>query len=181
MFYAIERQAIRRRLPPQCRQRRLSKRGPAQGRGPQLDGRANLPGASRSTVRMQGSLLLVDGKPFAVRAIEWNGEPFEFLAERGFNVVELHSVPTPEQLADAQRANVWLTCPPPAVGVAFSTEDRAAERVLVWRLADADAPNDAAYFRNWIQTLRSQRFAGAAGGDCRRNAIGAASVRLRMC
>lgn len=56
-------------------------------------------GNSSAPVRLHGSLLLVEGRPFLPRAIEWQGESLEFLARQGFNTVELPEPPTPEQIA----------------------------------------------------------------------------------
>lgn len=107
-------------------------------------------------VRLQGTSLLVDGKPFATRAIEWNGEPLAFLAERGFNAVELRQPPTPEQLADAERLDLWFICPPPPDAPAPSSAPHDWERVLVWRLEDGEAHDDAAHFRNWAELVRGR-------------------------
>ena len=46
-------------------------------------------GDRTSPVRLLGTMLTVDGKPFLPRVIQWNGEPLKFLAERGFNVVQV--------------------------------------------------------------------------------------------
>ena len=66
-----------------------------------------------SPVRIQGTTLMVEGKPFSPRVIQSNGEPLKFLSERGFNVVQLASPPTPQQIADAQRDALWFMCTPP--------------------------------------------------------------------
>jgi hypothetical protein len=57
-------------------------------------------------VRLHGATLMVAGKPFLARAIEWNGEPLRFLAERGFNAVRLKSPPSPQQIDEANRNDV---------------------------------------------------------------------------
>jgi hypothetical protein len=106
-------------------------------------------------VRMQGTSLLVDGKPFATRAVEWNGEPLEFLALRGFNAVSLRDSPTAELLAEAARHDLWLICPPPAEAAGGGASGDW-ERVLVWRLEDPAAQDDAAHFRNWAELVRGR-------------------------
>jgi hypothetical protein len=137
--------------------------------------------AGRSTppVQMQGANLLVDGKPFAPRAIQWNGEPLSFLAERGFNAVELRDPPSEQQLAEAERNDLWIVCPPPADATAeprssFKTASEGGqaqfaprtpqiqpvpsgfERVLAWRLDDPAAEDSAAHFRNWADRIRAR-------------------------
>ena len=49
------------------------------------------PGSER--VRLQGSKLVVDGRPLFVRAIESSGEPLEHLRGLGFNAVRLPAAP----------------------------------------------------------------------------------------
>jgi len=45
--------------------------------------------------QLNGTVLLVAGRPFFPRAIEYNGEPFDWLAALGFNAVRLSAAPTP--------------------------------------------------------------------------------------
>lgn len=51
---------------------------------------------STQHIRLQGSTMLVDGKLFLPRIIQWRGEPLQFLSDCGFNVVQLpaHRPPT---------------------------------------------------------------------------------------
>lgn len=87
----------------------------------------------RSGAALQGSLLMVSGRPMMPRVIEHNGEPLEWLHALGFNVVKLAAEPTPKDLKEAQRLGIWLVAPPPIV-----TEETplgaAYERVLAWSL-----------------------------------------------
>ena len=52
---------------------------------------------------LAGSTLMVEEKPFFPRAIQWNGESLKFLVERGFNTVQLATVPQTEQVDEAKR------------------------------------------------------------------------------
>lgn len=107
-------------------------------------------------VRLQGTSLMVDGKPFALRAIEWNGEPLDFLSARGFNAVQLREPPTAGQLTLAERHGLWLICPPPVEGSAETQNRSAWNRVLAWRLEDLEAHDAPGHFRNWADTTRGR-------------------------
>ena len=66
--------------------------------------------AAAPPARFQGTTWLVGERPFLLRGIEWNHEPFAFLAARGFNTICLDEPPTPEQSAEAARSGLWLIC-----------------------------------------------------------------------
>jgi hypothetical protein len=68
---------------------------------------------SRHDVRLDGSVLLVDGHPFFPRIFPYRGEPLANLAKAGFNAVRLSQPPTAPILAEAERAGLWLIGPPP--------------------------------------------------------------------
>lgn len=87
----------------------------------------------RSGVAMQGSLLLVSGRPMMPRVIEHNGEPLEWLHSLGFNAVKLRAEPTPKELKEAQRLGLWLVAPPPVVSEE-TPMGAAYDRVLAWSL-----------------------------------------------
>ncbi len=54
------------------------------------------------------SVLLVDGKPTFIRAIEHRGEPLAELRRLGFNAVWLAGMPTADLLAEARRQGIGL-------------------------------------------------------------------------
>jgi hypothetical protein len=64
-------------------------------------------------VRLQGGLLTVRDRPILPRAALWRGEPFDWLADLGFNSLVLAEFPTAEQITEARRLNLWLIAPPP--------------------------------------------------------------------
>ncbi len=108
-------------------------------------------------MRLQGSLLLVDGKPFSPRAIQWNGEPLKFLAERGFNVVQLAAPPSAEQIADAKRHALWFICVPPRPdAIARDGLGSAGDRVLAWSLEDEAIAADPNYALRWANAIRER-------------------------
>ncbi len=68
-------------------------------------------------VRLDGSVLIVDGHPFFPRILQYHGEPLELVVKTGFNAIRLTQPPPPQLLADAARAGIWIVCPPPMNGV----------------------------------------------------------------
>jgi hypothetical protein len=133
------------------------------------DGERALSGMARR-VRLQGGALLVDGKAFVPRVIQWNGEPFGFLAELGFNAVELTQPLTDEQFQEIEKHDLWLVIPPPSAA-APGDAGQQWDRVLVWRLEDDEALGNPSHFRNLAQQLRARRdlpprpIIVVAGGD----------------
>lgn len=113
------------------------------------------PTAHAASVQFRGTTLLVAGRPFLSRGIDWNGEPFAFLAARGFNTIWLDELPTAEQTAQATQANMWLVCRPPLpdqlteLGIGTSLE-----RLLAWSLGSPRGPHELDYFRRWADELR---------------------------
>jgi len=91
---------------------------------------------------LQGTVLLVDGRPFFPLIIEHSGEPFLRLKQLGFNTVRLRQPPTTAQLSEARQSQVWLISPPPAPeGDGKLTA--AHERVLAWLLPGSAVADDA--------------------------------------
>ncbi|HEX4130756.1 MAG TPA: hypothetical protein VHZ24_11995 [Pirellulales bacterium] len=112
---------------------------------------ATLERQRRATVEFNGSVLLVEGRPFFPRAIEHHGEPLRWLRERGFNAVKLTAPPSDAMLTEAERAGIWLVCPPPPLGGAARAPgavDRPAnipakyDRVIAWDLGSGLAAGD---------------------------------------
>jgi hypothetical protein len=116
--------------------------------------------ASRSSndptaVRIHGPIVIVEGKPFMPRAIEWQNEPFQFLAERGFNTIYLPSPPTDDQAAEAIRHSLWLVCSAPRPSdISHAGLGQANDRVIAWHLADQAVEVDAGYGRNWADLVQ---------------------------
>jgi hypothetical protein len=98
-------------------------------------------GTAQHQVTIDGSLLLVDGRPMLPRVIQSQGEPLAWLKEQGFNVVRTTAPLTPEMLAEAQRVGIWLIGPPPLSGgqapgggAQLGEITPAFEPVLAWHL-----------------------------------------------
>lgn len=67
-----------------------------------------------------------DRQVYSIRAIEYQGESFEFLKKLGFNAVWLSGAPTARQLSDAEEVGIWLIAAPP-VGASLVSEAEVAQ------------------------------------------------------
>jgi hypothetical protein len=80
---------------------------------------------------IDGELMLLEGRPQFVRAIEERGEPWEFLRSIGFNTIWLATSPSAAQQEEAKRLGLWLIAPPPQ-----ASDDPEAiarnEQVIAW-------------------------------------------------
>jgi hypothetical protein len=97
----------------------------------------------RHEVKLSGSVLTVDSRPFFPRAIEHQGEPLALLKQLGFNTVWLKRLPAQEILEEADRLGLWVICPPPRPPKPDGSSDPAAvlsdvgpafDSVLMWDL-----------------------------------------------
>ncbi|MCI0331761.1 MAG: hypothetical protein L0228_00880 [Planctomycetes bacterium] len=113
--------------------------------------------ADKGSVRLQGELLLIDDRPFVSRAIQWQGEPLQFLSERGFNVVLLDRPPSAEQSADAKRHGLWFIArPPQPETLARDGLGTPGDRVIAWYLEDNAIERDPNYPRRWTELVRER-------------------------
>lgn len=89
--------------------------------------------ASVRNMEVQGSVVLVGGRPTLPRIIQYQNEPLATLRQLGFNAVRLSRPPTDELLRDAERVGIWLICPPPeGVGPGRLEIDSRFDSVLAW-------------------------------------------------
>lgn len=63
--------------------------------------------AQRETLYINGNL------PYAIRAVEYRGEPLSFLAGLQFNTIWLRHPPSEALLEEAWKLGLWVICPPP--------------------------------------------------------------------
>ena len=105
------------------------------------------------TIRLDGSILLVDGRPKLPRIIEHQGEPFESLGAIGFNTISLRSPPSKLQLAEANRLGLWLTAPPPQRGTSIEI-DSTHRCVLAWDLGRGLSENNFDSVRQLAEDVR---------------------------
>ena len=102
--------------------------------------------------QLQGSLLLVHGRPIAPRVIQHQGEPLEWLKSLGFNVVKLHASPSEKELREAERLGLWLVAPPPYGEDAARREGLG--RVVGWSLGSRLTARDVAGTQELIDEVR---------------------------
>jgi len=100
--------------------------------------------------RLNGTVLLVAGRPFFPRAIEYNGEPFEWLQSLGFNTVRLPAAPTVVQLREAERVGLRLIAPPPNDGGITSSH----ACVIAWDLGSGLGEERLELTRQWVAQVR---------------------------
>jgi hypothetical protein len=110
---------------------------------------AGVPGRGE-IARLNGTVLLVAGRPFFPRAIEYNGEPFEWLHSLGFNTVRLPAAPTVVQLREAERVGLRLIAPPPNDGGITSSH----ACVIAWDLGSGLGEERLELTRQWVAQVR---------------------------
>ncbi|GHT22491.1 hypothetical protein FACS189419_05110 [Planctomycetales bacterium] len=105
---------------------------------------------SLTRIRLNDSVLSIDDVPVGVRAVEYRGEPLEFLRKLEFNAVWLKEPPNDAIRLEAQKAGIWLICPPPSNAELepaktfenrpqthrTQTLDSSYDNVLAWNLGD---------------------------------------------
>jgi hypothetical protein len=119
-------------------------------------------GASAPRVELRSRLLLVDGKPFFPRVIDYRGEPLARLKAVGFNAVRVTQPPTPELLAEAASEGLWLVAPPPPVGQLEPRADNTDavkigtqfDPVLAWDLGSGLASRDLPATKHWSELVQ---------------------------
>lgn len=113
-----------------------------------------LPEASAAgpIAELQGSLLLVRGRPLAPRIVQHQGESLEWLKQLGFNAVKLNASPSAEELKEAQRLGLWLIAPPPYGNE--STTREAFSSVLAWSLGSRLTELDLAGTKDLVSEIR---------------------------
>jgi len=124
---------------------------------------AKTPVKSARRVRLQGSMLSINGQPFFPRMIQYQGEPLSWLRQIGFNTARLATPPSGSLLDEAARAGMWLVCPPPnrdqlaAISgnqAGSVTIPPAYDVVLAWDLGHGLSKRDLESFRLASSNLR---------------------------
>jgi hypothetical protein len=130
----------------------------AAGSPPLANVREKIASASKAaTVRLQGTIVYVDGRPFLPRVIQSNGEPLQFLSACGFNVVQLPGAPMPEQSAEAEQLGLWFLCSPAHPdALAGAGLGRVGDRVIAWQLRDDALEVDQNYSMRWAEAVRER-------------------------
>ncbi len=121
------------------------------------------PVARREGAKLNGSVLMLGGRPFFPRVIEYQGEPLTFLKERGFNAVRLRTLPSPQMLADASpRRDVAGLPPPMPAGLDVPAADAAPlseiaaefDCVLAWDLGEGLTGRELDAVKRWAEQVR---------------------------
>jgi hypothetical protein len=112
-----------------------------------------------SAVALRGTILTAAGRPFFPRIIEHQGESLSQLAGLGFNTVKLAAPPSPTQLQEAARSNLWLVAPPPDRFLRDGNES-ARQRVLAWDLGNGLTVREQESVNSRVETMRR---AGSSG------------------
>lgn len=127
-------------------------------------------------VKLTGSVLTVDGRPFFPRAIEHQGEPLSVLKQLGFNTVWLKRLPPPEILEEADRLGLWVICPSPRPPRLDGGGDQttvladvgpAFDPVLMWDLGRDLTAEHLETTRNSVEQIRGADRRGARPLICR--------------
>ncbi len=104
-------------------------------------------------VRMDGTVCVVNDRPFFPRIIEYQGESFDLLKRLGFNAVKLSTPATDEQLQEAKRLDLMLVCPPPGVESGQTIPD-AFRQVMAWDLGSGLSKPELAATRDLSANIR---------------------------
>lgn len=129
-----------------------------------LDGPAE-PEVSNSQVELKGQSLLVRGKQFFPRMIEYQGEPLPFLQQLGFNTVRMRTTPSREVLEEATKLGLWIVCPPPQPPnlqnpYGAATQPGSEEfgpwfaPVVAWNLGDGLSTESLDVLKRWAEFVR---------------------------
>ncbi len=121
---------------------------------PNGPGEEEPPARTAPGAEIQGSLLLVEGRPFLPRVIQHQGESLAWLQSLGFNAVKLNASPSPALLKDAQRLGLWIVAPPPFADESAPPAE-AYRPVLGWSLGMRLVDRDVPYTRDLAAEVRS--------------------------
>ncbi|WP_254510117.1 hypothetical protein [Anatilimnocola floriformis] len=133
------------------------------------DPNAPSPSSPAHGAEVQGSMLMVHGRPFMPRIIQHQGEPLAWLQSLGFNAVKFNSSPSPALLKEAQRLGLWIVAPPPFAD-ATAPPPEVFQSVLGWSLGNHLVDRDVPFTRDLASEVRSidpqRQRPLVAGADC---------------
>ena len=126
--------------------------------------------AQQRSVALEGSILLVHGKPVFPRIIQYRGEPLPLIKQLGFTGLWLDSPPSAELLAEARQLGLWVICQPPRPPAADLPDEQLAalteigpayDAVLAWDLGRKLNRQHTEATRRWAEQVRlADRLAG---------------------
>ena len=127
------------------------------------------PSSPAQGAEVQGSMLMVQGRPFMPRIIQHQGEPLAWLQSLGFNAVKFNSSPSPALLKEAQRLGLWIVAPPPFADATAPPPD-VFQPVLAWSLGNRLVDRDVPFTRDLAADVRAidpqRQRPLVAGADC---------------
>lgn len=158
----VERESIGSRQPEQ--QRSSGNSGDSVQRLPAMwEASDSIGGAGVPEVRMQANLLMVAGKPFFPRMVQYRGESMRLLKRLGFNTVCLPTLPTMDLIEEAGQQDLWLIAPPPASSELTTRNANGNltrighdfDRVLAWDLGGPLTEVELDTIKPWVKALRA--------------------------
>lgn len=106
-------------------------------------------------VRLQGSVLHVNGHPVVIRAVWYRGEPLRFLKSLGFNTVVLDRPPHAALLHEVKETRIWLVCPPPpAARNGGNVASQAYDQVVAWNVGRGLSAAELPAVRQRVEQIR---------------------------
>lgn len=104
-------------------------------------------------VRVNGNVMMAQGRPLMVRMIDHRGEPFGLLRGLGFNTVRLEQPPSAQILQQAADEGMWIVAPPPQPRGNLAVS-RAHDQVLAWSLGQNLGGRDVQLTGDLVRDLR---------------------------
>ena len=115
----------------------------------------------RTKAELAGTVLMLEGRPFFPRSIDYQGEPLTFLRDLGFNTIRFRDPPTVELLAEAGQLGLAVICPPPS----FEHPETAGSQlpadltavtssVVAWHVGNQLTSRQLDVTRRWAERLR---------------------------
>lgn len=113
-----------------------------------------------SQVKLEGSILVANGRPLFPRLIRYQGEPLSLLKQLGFNGIWLAQAPSMEIIQEADRQGLWVVSPPPLPPGTPADGSSAAigdgfQRVLAWDLGSRLTGEQLEGTRQWAELVRA--------------------------
>jgi hypothetical protein len=93
-----------------------------------------LPTPVNHSVQVVNGVMTIDDRPFAPRVVRPQGESWSFLKQIGFNTVWLAAPASAQQMAAAERLDLWLIAPVPALKNYAVLNSHMYRRVVAWDL-----------------------------------------------
>ncbi len=118
-------------------------------------------GPPRPQIELEGTVLVINQRPFFPRVIDYRGEPLELLRNLGFNTIRTAQTPGSELLRGARRAGLWIVCPPPRPAglegeapVRLAPLGEAFDGVLAWDMGSQLDRSRLPMFKRWVDAVR---------------------------